>query len=72
MIVFVGSIDRVHKDGESRLNSTIEMGFRTLTRLLTDIVLKLGREDKNGKRLVELYLNLDSSNYELYDSGRNI
>ncbi|MCX7845901.1 MAG: glycosyl hydrolase-related protein [Dictyoglomaceae bacterium] len=77
------SVDRVHKDGESRLNSTIEMGLGTLTRLLADIVLKLGREDKekniivfnplekDGKRLVELYLNLDSPNYELYDSEGN-
>jgi len=78
------SIDRVHRDVETRLYSALENGIGTLVKLMDDITTKLGEKDeelnvivfnpleRDGKRLVELYINLDSPDYDVYDSKGNI
>jgi len=78
------SIDRVHRDVEARLYASIEIGIGVLVKLIDNIISKIGEEskelniivynplDKEGKRLVELYLNLDSPNFELYDQKGNL
>ncbi|MGB9858291.1 MAG: glycoside hydrolase family 38 C-terminal domain-containing protein [Dictyoglomaceae bacterium] len=78
------SIDRVHRDVESRLYSALESGIGALAKLMNDTTKKLGEKDeelnvivfnpleKEQKRLVELYVNLDSPEYEIYDSKGNI
>ncbi|MCS7215471.1 MAG: glycosyl hydrolase-related protein [Thermodesulfovibrio sp.] len=77
------SIDRVHRDVETRLYSALENGLGILTKLMNDIPINLGERDKDinicvfnplerdGKRIVELYASLDSPEYEIYDLKGN-
>lgn len=77
------SIDRVHRDVETRLCSALENGLGTLTKFMIDIPINLGERneeinicvfnplEREGKRIVELYANLDSPEYEIYDSKGN-
>jgi len=78
------SIDRVHRDVESRLYSALENGIGTLVKLVNDATNMLGEKDeelniivfnpleKEEKRLVELFVNLDTTEYEIYDSKGKI
>ncbi len=78
------SIDRVHRDVEIRLYSALEIGLGTLTKFMNDILINLGEKnnevnicvfnplEREERRIVELYINLDSPEYEIYDFKGNI